>query len=218
MKRRQADRIAGMTTDTHTACLARIVDDLAEQGWSLQPQFIAQALTFELAEECRKRAAQGALALAGVGRGAQQQIREGVRGDHIQWLEAGQAPACDHYLQAFDELRVALNQGLYLGLEDFEGHFALYPPGAFYQKHVDRFRDDDRRAVSAVFYLNQDWQAEQGGALRLYLPNGETRDVLPQAGSLLVFLSADMPHEVLPATRERLSLTGWFRRRGNGPL
>ena len=207
-----------MTTDTHTACLTRIVDDLAERGWSLQPQFIAQALTLELAEECRKRAAQGALAPAGVGRGAQQQIREGVRGDHIQWLEAGQAEACDHYLQAFDELRVALNQGLYLGLEDFEGHFALYPPGAFYQKHVDRFRDDDRRAVSTVFYLNQDWQAEQGGALRLYLPNGETRDVLPQAGSLLVFLSADMPHEVLPATRERLSLTGWFRRRGNGPL
>lgn len=207
-----------MTTDTHTALLTRIVDDLAEQGWSLQSQFIAPSLTLELAEECRKRAAQGALAPAGVGRGAQQQIREGVRGDQIQWLEAGQAAACDQYLRVFDQLRVALNQGLYLGLEDFEGHFALYPPGAFYQKHVDRFRDDDRRAVSAVFYLNEDWQAEQGGALRLYLPNGETRDVLPQAGSLLLFLSADMPHEVLPATRERLSLTGWFRRRGNGPL
>lgn len=207
-----------MTTDTHTALLTRIVDDLAEQGWSLQPQFIAPSLTLELAEECRKRAAQGALAPAGVGRGAQQQIREGVRGDQIQWLEAGQAAACDQYLRVFDQLRVALNKGLYLGLEDFEGHFALYPPGAFYQKHVDRFRDDDRRAVSAVFYLNQDWLAEQGGALRLYLPNGETRDVLPQAGSLLVFLSADMPHEVLPATRERLSLTGWFRRRGDQPF
>jgi SM-20-related protein len=145
-------------------------------------------------------------------------VREGVRGDHIQWLEPGQHPACDEYLQALDELRMALNQGLYLGLEDFEGHFALYPPGAFYQKHVDRFRDDDRRAVSVVFYLNDDWQAEQGGALRLYLPNGETRDVLPHAGSLLVFLSADMPHEVLPASRDRLSLTGWLRRRGNGPL
>lgn len=182
-----------MTTDTHSALLTRIVDDLAEQGWSLQPQFIASSLTLELAEECRKRAAQGALAPAGVGRGAQQQIREGVRGDHIQWLEAGQAKACDQYLRVVDELRVALNQGLYLGLEDFEGHFALYPPGAFYQKHVDRFRDDDRRAVSAAFYLNENWQAEQGGALRLYLPNGEARDVLPQAGSLLVFLSADMP-------------------------
>ena len=207
-----------MTTDTHSACLTRIVDDLAEHGWSLQPQFITLTLTRKLAEECRQRAAQGALAPAGVGRGTQQQVREGVRGDHIQWLEPGQHAACDEYLQTLDELRMALNQGLYLGLEDFEGHFALYPPGAFYQKHVDRFRDDDRRAVSVVFYLNDDWQAEQGGALRLYLANGETRDVLPQAGSLLVFLSADMPHEVLPASRDRLSLTGWLRRRGNGPL
>jgi SM-20-related protein len=207
-----------MTTDTHTARLTRIVDDLAEHGWSLQPQFIAQTLTHELAEECRKRAAQGALVPAGVGRGAQPQISEGVRGDHIQWLKAGQAEVCDHYLQALNELRAVLNQGLYLGLEDFEAHFALYRPGAFYQKHMDRFRDDDRRVVSVVLYLNEDWRAEQGGALRLYLPNGETRDVLPQAGSLLVFLSADMPHEVMPANRDRLSLTGWFRRRGNGPL
>jgi SM-20-related protein len=139
-----------------------------------------------------------------------------VRGDRIQWLETGQDAACDQYLTIMDGLRQALNQGLYLGLEDFESHFALYPPGAFYLKHLDRFRDNDRRTVSVVLYLNQDWQAEQGGALRLYLVGGETFDVLPQAGSLLVFLSAQMPHEVLPATRERLSLTGWFRRRGDG--
>lgn len=207
-----------MTIQSPGADLAPIVDDLAEQGWSLQPLFAPLALTLELAEECRKRVARGALAPAAVGRGGQQQIREGVRGDHIQWLEPGQAPASDRYLELMDELRQALNQGLYMGLEDYESHFALYPPGAFYQKHVDRFRDDDRRAVSAVLYLNQDWQAEQGGALRLYLPDGSSRDVLPQAGSLLLFLSADMPHEVLPATRERLSLTGWFRRRGDQPF
>lgn len=207
-----------MTSDTFTACLTRIVDDLAEQGWSLQPAFVPQALTLQLAEECRKRDAEGALTPAGVGRGGTLQVREGVRGDQIQWLEPGQSAASDQYLQSLDELRLALNQGLYLGLEDFEGHFALYPPGAFYQKHVDRFRDDDRRTVSAVFYLNADWRAEQGGALRLYLNDGSTRDVLPQAGTLLLFLSADLPHEVLPASRERLSLTGWFRRRGEQPL
>ena len=40
----------------------------------------------------------------------------------------------------------------------------------------------------------------------------------PAAGTLVVFMSGDFPHEVLPASRERLSLTGWYRRRGNGPL
>ncbi|WP_339414463.1 2OG-Fe(II) oxygenase [Pseudomonas sp. EA_35y_Pfl2_R5] len=206
------------SSNTLGASVARIIDDLAEHGWSLQTQFIAPSLTCELSEECRKRAAAGLLVQAGIGRGALTVVSEGLRGDHIQWLDAGQNAACDQYLAVMDELRQALNQALFMGLEDFESHFALYPPGAYYKKHLDRFRDDDRRAVSVVFYLNEDWQAEQGGALRLYLPNGEIRDVLPQAGSLLLFLSADMPHEVLPATRDRLSLTGWFRRRGNGPL
>lgn len=200
-----------MTSDISLAC---IVDDLATRGWSQQKLFVPQSLTLALADECRRRAAQGALAPAGIGRGETQQISEGVRGDRIQWLEPGQTACCDQYLTLFDELRLAINRSLYLGLEDYESHFALYPPGAFYQKHLDRFRDDDRRAVSAVFYLNQDWQAEQGGALRLYLADGSTHDVLPEAGTLVVFLSADLPHAVLPATRERLSLTGWFRRRG----
>jgi SM-20-related protein len=207
-----------MPIPTDSTLLARIVDDLAEQGWSLQPAFAPQTLTLELADECRKRAAQGDLTPASIGRGAGQEVREGVRGDRIQWLDAGLSPACDQYLALMDGLRQALNRELYLGLEDYECHFAWYPPGAFYQKHLDRFRDDDRRAVSAVFYLNPDWQPEQGGALRLYLADETTRDVQPQAGSLLVFLSADMPHEVLPASRERLSLTGWFRRRGDDPL
>ncbi|MEG0248677.1 MAG: 2OG-Fe(II) oxygenase, partial [Pseudomonas sp.] len=96
--------------------------------------------------------------------------------------------------------------------------FALYPPGAFYRKHLDRFRDDDRRAVSAVIYLNPDWSADDGGELRMSLRDGVEHDVRPIGGSLVVFLSADIPHEVLPARRDRLSVTGWFRRRGNEPF
>lgn len=202
-----------MPTDLDPQLLPPIIDDLARQGWSRQEHFLPDSLTRELARECRKRAEKGALAPAGVGRGDALAVREGIRGDRIQWLEAGQHAACDRYLAAMDELRAALNQAFFLGLADYESHFALYPPGSFYQKHLDRFRDDDRRTVSAVFYLNQAWQADQGGALRLYPPGGEALDVLPQSGTLLLFMSAELPHEVLPASRERLSLTGWFRRR-----
>ena len=201
-------------TDQHLQrLLPQIIDDLARQGWSRQAHVLPQTLTGELAAECRSRAQDGALSPAGVGRGQGLAVREGIRGDSIQWLEPGQSEACDQYLQAMDELRQALNQAFYLGLEDYESHFALYPPGAFYQKHLDRFRDDDRRTVSAVYYLNDDWQAEQGGALRLYPQDGAELDLLPTAGTLVLFISAELPHEVLPATRERLSLTGWFRRR-----
>jgi SM-20-related protein len=195
--------------------LLRIVDDLAANGWSQQNIFLPLDLTRALAAECRKRAAEGELAPAAVGRGPGSEIREGIRGDHIQWIEPGQAKACDSYLQLMDSLREAINRDLFLGLEDFESHFAMYPPGAFYLKHVDRFRDDDRRMVSAVVYLNDAWLPEHGGQLRMYLQDDAPYDVIPTGGCLVVFLSGAVPHEVLPATRERLSLTGWFRRRGN---
>lgn len=207
-----------MHFDADSALLQSIVDDLAVQGWSQQDAFLPDALIAQLATECRARESAGQLAAAAIGRGDGLAVREGIRGDRIQWIEPGQSEACDLYLNALDVLRRAINRSLYLGLEDFEGHFALYPPGAFYQKHLDRFRDDDRRSVSAVFYLNRDWPVAQGGELRMYLPDERTLDLPPLAGRLVVFLSGDFPHEVLPASHERLSLTGWFRRRADAPL
>jgi SM-20-related protein len=212
------DTMRAMQMSLDHPLLQRIVDDLAEKGWSQQNGFLPQALTLELAAECRKRAVEGELAPAAVGRGPAQEIREGIRGDHIQWLEAGDAAVCDRYMAVMDSLRLAMNRGLFLGLEDFESHFAMYPPGAFYLKHLDRFRDDDRRMVSAVIYLNDAWLPEHGGQLRMYLKDGVEYDVVPSGGCLVVFLSGEVPHEVMPATRERLSLTGWFRRRGNEPF
>lgn len=207
-----------MNTFSADSLFERLADELAERGWTSTDAYLPASLTRELAAECRLRHAQGLLTPAAVGRGTAQAVREGVRGDSIQWLEPGQAPATDAYLDALEVLRQQLNRCLYLGLEDVESHFALYPPGAFYQKHLDRFRDDDRRSLSVVFYLNDHWQAAEGGALRLHPDQQPSEDLLPQAGRLVLFRSAELLHEVLPATRERLSLTGWFRRRGEGVL
>ncbi|WP_033727392.1 2OG-Fe(II) oxygenase [Pseudomonas cremoricolorata] len=206
-----------MTLPSVHPMLSAIVDDLAARGWSQQALFLPGELIRALAGECRRRSAEGELEPAAIGRGDAQTIREAIRGDRIQWIEPGDADCCDRYLEVMDGLRQTINRELFLGLEDFECHFALYPPGAFYRRHLDRFQDDDRRMVSAVLYLNEDWQAGQGGELRMYLREGE-HDVPPQAASLVVFLSGDVAHEVLPASRDRLSLTGWFRRRGNDPF
>lgn len=196
-----------------TELAKNIADGLTEHGWSQQNMFLSAQLTLELAAECRLLATNGALNAASVGRGTAQAIRTDIRGDQILWLKAGQSPACDRYLDIMESLRVALNRTLYLGLAEYESHFALYAPGAAYQAHLDRFRDDDCRTVSVVIYLNHDWLPEQGGALRLH-PQGECiQDITPLGSRLVVFLSADMLHEVLPATQDRLSLAGWFKRR-----
>ena len=115
-----------------------------------------------------------------------------------------------------DELRIDLNRALLLGLEDLEAHYALYPAGARYARHRDRFHDDDARVLSSVLYLNPDWRANDGGALRLHLgadAQNPHMDIYPTLGTLVLFLSAELEHEVLPASRERLSIAGWFRNR-----
>ncbi|WP_421683132.1 2OG-Fe(II) oxygenase [Stutzerimonas urumqiensis] len=195
-----------------------LIEGLAARGWSVQPCFLANDLTAELAAECRRLAAGDALSPAGIGRGSAQVVHEAIRGDHILWLDEGFSPVCDRYLTLMASLRQALNQAFFLGLDEFECHFAAYPPGAFYKTHLDRFRDDDRRTVSVVLYLNPDWQPGDGGELRLHLPGLEPVDVAPVAGTLAVFLSGEVPHEVLPTATERLSLTGWFKRRATSVL
>ena len=198
---------------SNAALPPHMTDGLAEHGWSQHNVFLSPELTLELAAECRVLADSGALNPAGIGKGAAQLLRADIRGDRILWLQAGQSPACDRYLQIMENLRMTLNRELYLGLDEYESHFAFYAPGAGYQAHLDRFRDDDCRTVSVVIYLNQDWLPEQGGALRLHPLGKCTEDIAPLGSRLVLFLSADMLHEVLPATRDRMSLAGWFRRR-----
>lgn len=194
----------------------RIVDELEHQGWSVAAAWLSPSLVIELAGEIRRARAGGAFHSAGVGRDGR--VETAVRGDEILWLdEASASPALRAVLARLEDLREAVNRELQLGAVELELHFAVYPAGAAYAVHVDRFRDDDARVLSLVLYLNEAWNAADGGALRLYLgagPGGSSIDVVPRGGTLAVFLADRLPHEVLPARRERLSLAGWFRRRG----
>jgi SM-20-related protein len=134
-------------------------------------------------------------------------LQPNIRGDQIPWLEPGQSEARDRYLAILEALCIALNHGLLLGLEEYESHFAFYAPGASYQQHRDQFRHDDSRTASVVLYLNADWMPEHGGALRLHPEGLGMRDISTVGSRIAVFLNADTLHEVLPATRDRLSLT-----------
>ena len=190
-----------------------MIDQLAERGFGIVDDFVDARLLAALRDRCRELHASGALRPARVGRGANQKLVPEVRGDFISWLQTPERDAEQNLLARLDELRVAMNRALMTGLEDFQGHFAVYPPGASYARHFDRLVGSDLRAVSAALYLNEDWIEDDGGQLRMYLGGGRSQDVLPKGGRLVAFLSDRFEHEVLPARRERLSFTGWFRRR-----
>ena len=154
----------------------------------------------------------GAFKPAGVGRGAQHATHTGIRSDAIAWLDDAAATSAQQpFFNALEAMRLQLNQALLLGLFRFEGHFACYPPGAAYGRHRDTFVGPKSRLLSLVYYLNPDWQPDEGGVLRLYLADEAVHDIAPEANRLVLFLSEQIEHEVLPANRDRWSLTGWFR-------
>ena len=194
--------------------IAAIVDGLAGEGIAIVAKFLPEVTIAALRAEALRRDAAGLLTAAGTGRGSGRAVREDVRGDRVGWIDASDAvPAERELMAALEALRVAVNRELMLGLWRYEGHYALYPPGARYARHVDRFRDDDARVLSLVLYLNAGWRAADGGALRIARVGGASRDVLPRGGMLVTFLAAEFEHEVLPASRSRVAVTGWYRAR-----
>lgn len=192
---------------------AAATDQIARQGWAVLPGVLPAPCWQALRAEARALQGARAFAPARVGRGEGLVRETAVRGDELCWLEPGMA-AGGRYLQWLDGLRAVLNRELFLGLAELEAQYAHYPVGAFYRTHVDRHRDSNARVISAVCYLNPDWPVTAGGDLVMYdAAGGELFRQAPVAGTLVLFRSEDMPHEVLPAMQERWSIAGWFRTR-----
>ena len=67
---------------------------------------------------------------AGVGRENDYHLNRFIRRDEIHWLE-GSHPVTRDYFRWIDKLRNALNRQLFLGLFEYECHYAFYPPRRF---------------------------------------------------------------------------------------
>lgn len=148
--------------------------------------------------------------------GSRQSLRHEstVRGDATCWLSEPLYPAEGQLLARLEALRCALNRELLLGLFDLELHYAWYPPGAGYDRHVDQPLGSDARQVSLILYLNEAWNCEAGGELRIYEKDGTFKDIAPSGGRLVCFRSPGREHAVRAAHRDRFSISGWFRIRG----
>lgn len=186
------------------------------QGWVCLEGFLREEEARALAAESLDAYESGDFRQAGVGRGAEITVRQDIRRDQVLWLEeAAAGPATRAYLARLEELRVAINRELFLGLFEFEGHFAVYPSGGFYKAHLDRHRGTADRVVTAILYLNDGWLPEHGGRLKIWTTPGEQEGpfelIEPRLGSLVVFLAGDFWHEVEVAHENRMSVTGWFR-------
>ncbi len=187
-----------------------IADGLANEGIAVADDFLTEEEVAAIVATDEFKNALLRFRKAGFGKQQEKQINEGIRGDYIQWVDHATASLpVVQYLQRLLQLTAFLNRSLFLSLKEQEVHMTIYPAGSFYKRHLDQFKKDDHRKLSVICYLNENWKEEEGGQLRVYLPEGE-RDFFPDGGRLVCFRSDLLEHEVLPATRERLSLTGWL--------
>jgi hypothetical protein len=105
--------------------------------------------------------------------------------------------------------------------ESMELQYLRYPGnGGFYGRHLDHYAEDNNNdviwSVSLLIYLNDStWDAEiDGGSLQAY-PRGQApQSVAPTGGTLVLFDSAAVEHEVLAANKVRWALVGWFMMEG----
>lgn len=193
--------------------IEEIAGELARDGYVVLAKPLLESLSALLLARCQDDG-HARFHAAAIGRGQAKRQIGSVRGDVISWLDDSNS-ADQAYLAWMEELRSGLNAALFLGLFDFECHYAIYGAGAGYARHSDVLKGTKNRILSTVLYLNEDWQPLHGGELCLYAPEGDTviATVNPSFGKMIIFLSDAFPHEVLIAHRKRRSIAGWFRAR-----
>jgi SM-20-related protein len=192
-----------------------IVESVATNSLVIVPNYLSKTVLDPLLIDFTEHWDMEKFNRAGMGKHTLHTVNDEVRRDSTYWIDPINLTSPQANLwNMLEELRLEFNRQLYIGLLTLEGHYAQYPAGGYYKRHLDRFNSDDARTVTVVIYLNQNWKSENGGELKVYLmPNEEPLKIEPVAGTLVCFLSDRIEHEVSPSICERRSFAGWFKRR-----
>lgn len=195
-----------------------IISDIANQQFSIVENFFSRDEVAILRTSLIEKYEHDVFKKAAIGNRTNETIIKSIRGDVILWIDETKINTAETiFFDKINNLVKYLNRTCFLGILQKEFHYALYPTGTFYKRHIDTFQNDDRRKLSIVCYLNnEDWQPEYGGELVLYLnKNGleEKKVIYPFPGRMVIFESQNIEHEVKPVITKRLSITGWLKTR-----
>ncbi|CAH2045913.1 unnamed protein product, partial [Iphiclides podalirius] len=145
-----------------------------------------------------------------------------IRSDRITWID-GKEPHCFYIRQLIaqvDNIILKANKmanngkmGDYIINGRTKAMVACYPgSGSHYVKHVDN-PNKDGRCITAIYYLNLDWDVKRCGGLLRVFPEGtnQVADIAPIFDRMLFFWSDRRnPHEVQPAYSTRYAITLWY--------
>jgi SM-20-related protein len=193
--------------------IEKVVNDLLTKKFSVIEQIFEENFLYLLHDEITKIDLNNDLQNAGIGRGKKHILARDIRSDRIKWIDDNNHVQ-NLLFQKLEDLRLELNKNLTLGLFDFESHFAIYKKGDFYKKHLDSFKGRKNRIISLVIYLNKGWRKEDEGILNIYQNINDSRpsfSLVPNFGRAILFLSEEVPHEVIVSKKTRYSIAAWFK-------
>ncbi|MFO7702480.1 MAG: 2OG-Fe(II) oxygenase [Psychroflexus maritimus] len=195
----------------------QVISDLLNQKYAIVEGFFDSNLVVKLREILLAKGAENELKKAAIGNKTNQLIDREIRGDYIQWIDQNQANAIESvFFETIENFIEYLNKTCFMGILHKEFHYAIYPEGTFYERHLDTFKNDDRRILSMVLYLNDEsWTIDKnGGELVIYTTENKSLTITPYPGRLVIFESQFLEHEVKPVKEgQRLSITGWLKTR-----
>lgn len=157
----------------------KLIDALATDGYYIWDDFLSEEEVTQLRDcipDNWKKAR--------IGRNDDVTRIESIRSDKIQWLKPAMGQPIANYLSKMEEIRQEVNRHFFLGLFEYEAHFAKYEKGDFYQKHLDCFKGNENRRLTTVFYMNESWSEEDAGELVVYDLNDKEIATIPPRGGV----------------------------------
>ncbi|WP_138476016.1 2OG-Fe(II) oxygenase [Dyadobacter bucti] len=188
-----------------------LIDSFIDNKVGIAENFLSGPLASNLKDNLFALFSQNLLLSAGTGNDTLVVHDKLYRSDMIYWLDRKHNnPHENDFFDLMDSFVLYLNSTCYTGITGYEFHYALYPTGSFYKKHLDQFRNNPSRQYSMIMYLNAEWAEGDGGELCIHHA-GHTQNITPVNGKSVFFKSSELEHEVLPTHKPRLSITGWLK-------
>ena len=203
------------------------LDTLNQQGYVVIEDFLPSNLQGALIQDVATLRSKGEFNIAKIGQDSTNALNQDIRVAETCFLGPSKlsnipSTAREELYQVLDLVRSDLPGPLDSSLTELL--YAYYPCGGFYRRHRDAIPGSASvlRTYSLLLYLNKDWTPKDGGELLLHrdsggdeLPEGEEPNfvkVEPRGGTLVLFKSELIPHEVLDTNAERLAVVGWYNR------
>lgn len=196
-----------------------IIEDLLQNKYSIIDGFFTPEEVEILRNVLVRKYEEDQFKKSAIGNRVNETVEKEIRGDFILWINEAETGVAEKvFFNKINQLIEYLNRTCFMGILHKEFHYAVYPEGTFYRRHLDTFQNDGRRKLSVVCYLNDEtWLEENGGELTIYVnKNGVEKpiDLYPFPGRVVIFESQELEHEVQRVKHsQRLSITGWLKTR-----